>query len=149
MATNQTTNYQLNQWEPTDQVLRTDFNADNAKIEAALVALSAASAGYGNCQIETGSYVGAGDTSNSLTFSALGICPSCERQPLLGNFAERVRVRDNLCSGPAGRMRFDGHGLHRQLGGKHGLLLPPCNQLRAQCLERQWSDLPLCSADRR
>ena len=29
MATNQTTNYQLNQWEPTDQVLRTDFNADN------------------------------------------------------------------------------------------------------------------------
>ena len=36
MATNQTTNYQLNQWEPTDQVLRTDFNADNAKIDAAL-----------------------------------------------------------------------------------------------------------------
>ena len=29
MATNQTTNYQLNQWEPTDQVLRTDFNAGN------------------------------------------------------------------------------------------------------------------------
>ena len=69
MATNQTTNYQLNQWEPTDQVLRTDFNADNVKIEAALVALSAASAGYGNCQIETGSYVGTEDTSNSLTFS--------------------------------------------------------------------------------
>ena len=36
MATNYTTNYQLNQWEPTDQVLRTEFNADNAKIEAAL-----------------------------------------------------------------------------------------------------------------
>ena len=36
MTTNQTTNYQLNQWEPTDQVLRTEFNADNAKIEAAL-----------------------------------------------------------------------------------------------------------------
>ena len=51
MASNYTTNYQLNQWEPTDQVQRTDFNADNAKIEAALVALSAASAGYGNCQI--------------------------------------------------------------------------------------------------
>ena len=40
MATNQTTNYQLNQWEPTDQVLRTDFNADNAKLDAALKALS-------------------------------------------------------------------------------------------------------------
>ena len=36
MATNQTTNYQLNQWQPTDPVQRTDFNADNAKIDAAL-----------------------------------------------------------------------------------------------------------------
>ena len=36
MAANQTTNYQLNQWEATDQVLRTDFNADNAKVDAAL-----------------------------------------------------------------------------------------------------------------
>ena len=40
MATNQTTNYQLNQWEPTDQVLRTDFNADNAKTDAALKTLA-------------------------------------------------------------------------------------------------------------
>ena len=39
MATNYTTNYQLNQWEPTDQVQRTDFNADNAKIDAALAVL--------------------------------------------------------------------------------------------------------------
>ena len=39
MATNYTTNYQLNQWEPTDPVIRTDFNADNAKIEAALAQL--------------------------------------------------------------------------------------------------------------
>ena len=40
MATNYTTNYQLNQWEPIDQVLRTDFNADNAKLDAALKSLS-------------------------------------------------------------------------------------------------------------
>ena len=40
MATNYTTNYQLNQWEPNDQVLRTDFNADNAKLDAALKSLS-------------------------------------------------------------------------------------------------------------
>ena len=40
MATNQTTNCQLNQWEPADQVLRTDFNADNAKVDAALKSLS-------------------------------------------------------------------------------------------------------------
>ena len=37
MASNYTTNYQLNQWEPTDQVLRTDFNADNVKIEQAIL----------------------------------------------------------------------------------------------------------------
>lgn len=42
MASNYTTNYQLNQWEPTDQVQRTDFNADNAKIDAALKTNAAA-----------------------------------------------------------------------------------------------------------
>jgi len=40
MPSNYTPNYQLNQWEPDDRVLRTDFNADNLKIEAALTALS-------------------------------------------------------------------------------------------------------------
>ena len=40
MATNQTTNYQLNQWEPGDAVQRVDFNADNAKVDAALKSLS-------------------------------------------------------------------------------------------------------------
>ena len=38
MSTNHTTNYALNQWEGTDKVLRTEFNADNAKIDAALKA---------------------------------------------------------------------------------------------------------------
>lgn len=33
---NHTANYQLNQWEPGDPVLHTDFNEDNRKIEAAL-----------------------------------------------------------------------------------------------------------------
>ena len=36
---NATTNYQLSQWDASDRVLRTDFNADNAKIEAALTGL--------------------------------------------------------------------------------------------------------------
>jgi len=36
MPSNYTSNYNLNQWEPDDRVLRTDFNADNAKIDAAL-----------------------------------------------------------------------------------------------------------------
>lgn len=39
MSTNHTANYDLCQWEATDQVLHTDFNEDNAKIEAALAQL--------------------------------------------------------------------------------------------------------------
>ena len=83
MASNQTTNYQLNQWEPTDQVLHTDFNADNAKVDAALAskanqtALDKLSGSLedlsqrtdmletqivkcGTCKFETFSYVGTG-----------------------------------------------------------------------------------------
>lgn len=32
----QTQTYQLNQWEPADRILMEDFNADNAKLDAAL-----------------------------------------------------------------------------------------------------------------
>ena len=67
----QTPNFQLNQWSGTDYVRRTDFNADNLKIDAALNQ-------KGNCRIVTGSYVGTGNynsaTPNSLTF---------EKAPLL------------------------------------------------------------------
>jgi len=42
MSTNYTKNYKLCQWEPSDPVLRTDFNADNAKLETALTQLSGA-----------------------------------------------------------------------------------------------------------
>ena len=37
-ASNQTTNYDLSQWLPTDPVHHEDFNADNAKLDAALAA---------------------------------------------------------------------------------------------------------------
>ena len=43
MSTNHTPNYQLNQWEPEDKVVRADFNADNAKIDAALAGKAEAS----------------------------------------------------------------------------------------------------------
>ena len=39
----QTSNYQLNQWDPEDRILREDFNADNSKIDAALAEVKAAS----------------------------------------------------------------------------------------------------------
>ena len=41
MPSSQTPNYQLSQWERSDKVQMEDFNADNAKIDAALVALTA------------------------------------------------------------------------------------------------------------
>ena len=61
----QTPNFQLNQWSGTDYVRRTDFNADNAKIDAALAAA-------GNCRVVTGSYTGTGEYDkyhpNTITF---------------------------------------------------------------------------------
>ena len=48
---NYTDNYQLHQWEAGDDFLRTDFNEDFAKIDAAI-------AGCGNCRIISGSYRG-------------------------------------------------------------------------------------------
>ena len=97
MASNQTTNYQLNQWETTDQVLRTDFNADNAKLDAALTVLAedvnekasqavldtltqtvaghtALLAQKGNCQVYTTAYTGTGTVSRTFSFP---------KQPLL------------------------------------------------------------------
>ena len=59
----QTSIYNLNQWVEDDRILREDFNADNAKIEAALAA---------GVKIATGSYTGDGtygsDHPNTLTF---------------------------------------------------------------------------------
>ena len=79
---NQTQNYQLSQWESTDRILMSDFNSDNAKLDAALkshdaaltaleaenTALQTALAGKGNCQIYTTSYTGTGTGKNSFTF---------------------------------------------------------------------------------
>ena len=62
-----TTNYNLNQWEASDRVTRADFNADNAKIDAALAA-----AASGGAKIAAGTYTGTGTygvgNPNSLTF---------------------------------------------------------------------------------
>ncbi|MBS6348195.1 MAG: hypothetical protein KH443_05220 [Oscillospiraceae bacterium] len=98
MSTNQTTNYELNQWLSTDQVLRTDFNADNAKLDATLAAKVDASdlealenvvdgltakdtalesqiAACGNCQLYITSYAGTGTygggNPNSVAFPKL------------------------------------------------------------------------------
>ena len=82
MATNHTANYQLNQWEATDQVLRSDFNEDNVKVDTALTGLAATDKQHeaalsqlnhqinlrGNCQIIFMSYTGTGNATASITF---------------------------------------------------------------------------------
>ncbi len=72
-----TTNYQLNQWAKSDLVMMDDFNADNAKIDAALKAnadaITAAAAAQTNCTVVCGTYTGTGDytadSKNTLTFA--------------------------------------------------------------------------------
>lgn len=68
---NQTKKYQLNLWDKTDRIQMEDFNADNAKIEAALSSVAEQAAlisKRGNCALHYGSYVGTGSGSTVLTF---------------------------------------------------------------------------------
>ena len=87
MSTNHTPNYQLSQWERTDRVLMEDFNADNAKIDAALGTLAGQVSGKAdasalaavsqsrNCQAATTSYTGTGTSGenapSSVSFSRI------------------------------------------------------------------------------
>ena len=80
MSTNHTRNYDLCQWEASDKVLREDFNADNAKIDAALAQLNRytasveqktdtlANSAYTiqNPQIVAGHYTGTGTEKQSI-----------------------------------------------------------------------------------
>ncbi len=98
MASNYTSNYGLCQWEPGDKVLRSEFNGDNAKLDAAIKAvdsrvdgkasnsalnslkntvnsLSTTIAGQGNtlekkgnCQVVVSTYTGDGKNSRTHTF---------------------------------------------------------------------------------
>ena len=52
-----TANFGLTQWEKTDRIQMEDFNADNAKLDAAL-------SNCGNCRIVTGTYIGSGTYGN-------------------------------------------------------------------------------------
>ena len=74
MASNYTENYNLCQWEATDQVLRTEFNEDNTKIDAVLTSIQTILNGKGNCQMWTTTYKGTGgygtNSFNYLTFPA-------------------------------------------------------------------------------
>ena len=62
MASNYTSSYQLCQWEAEDKVLRTEFNADNTKIDAALAGLAAAA-----LKLAVGTYTGDGAASRVIS----------------------------------------------------------------------------------
>lgn len=61
---NKTPNYQLNQWDKSDRIQMEDFNADNAKIEAALLGANeaTAAAAASGLKVKTGSFSGTGTT---------------------------------------------------------------------------------------
>ena len=70
-----TTNYNLNPWGAADKIKRADFNADNAKIDAALKTIAnsassaaSAAAAAGNCQIYYTTRVGT-DTTDAIIIS--------------------------------------------------------------------------------
>ena len=78
MASNHTTNYQLCQWEAADKVLRTDFNEDNQKIDAAMKANADALAGKADSsalaeiaasipKVAVGTYSGDGAASRTIS----------------------------------------------------------------------------------
>ena len=75
-----TEHYQLHQWVPEDDFLRTDFNTDFAKIDAALAGLAAdleesdaaRETLAGRPELTWGSYAGSGEETQSVS---LGFAP--------------------------------------------------------------------------
>lgn len=69
-----TENYGLNQWNAADRVLMSDFNEDNAKIDAAIASVAAVA---GNCRVVSGTYTGTGtyDNANTNVKLSLGAKP--------------------------------------------------------------------------
>ena len=73
---NRTTNYKLCQWEADDKIQRTDFNADNAKIDGALSGLARSKADLSALAVKTevaaGAYTGDGKAERVIN---LGFTP--------------------------------------------------------------------------
>ena len=67
-----TANYQLHQWEPADFFLRTDFNADFAKLDAALAGKAGLADLAEKLGAVTGSYTGDGSAGRTIS---LGFAP--------------------------------------------------------------------------
>ena len=86
-----TTNYGLHQWEASDDFLRTDFNTDFAKIDAALGEKAdgedlaeVENLAEGKCRVVTGSYTGSGTSARTIT---LGFRPKVVAVDNMGSFS--------------------------------------------------------------
>ena len=86
-----TTNYGLHQWEASDDFLRTDFNTDFAKIDAALGEKAdgedlaeVENLAEGKCRVVTGSYTGSGTSERTIT---LGFRPKVVAVDNMGSFS--------------------------------------------------------------
>ena len=104
MATNHTTNYQLNLWEPGDSFRREEFNQNSQKLDAALNTL--AEGLNGACKLVVGRYQGTTDTSatGSQTIT-LGFRPKAVL--VWGNYTDNDVTRMGLYNG----MAIDGGNL--------------------------------------
>ena len=87
MSSSHTPNYNLSRWEAEDAVLRADFNADNAKIDAAIKAVDEKAGGKAPAveltalaaqvkalkatipQVAAGTYTGSGAASRTISLS--------------------------------------------------------------------------------
>ena len=83
-----TDSYQLNQWEPEDDFLRTDFNEDNARLEAALAGLE-----KDKCHIRAGYYFGDGAASQHID---LGFAPQAV---ILSTHDGKTSSNNDVCGG--------------------------------------------------
>lgn len=121
MSTNHTTNYQLSQWEPEDKVLRTDFNADNAKIDTALAFLDVAAvnlahqASYtalqnyvANHQIKQGRAMLCGDFTNPSMYTITG-------DAVIANGALTLTEAGKTATATTGRLALAGPRWHKAM----------------------------------
>ncbi|USF27379.1 hypothetical protein N510_002325 [Firmicutes bacterium ASF500] len=96
---NRTTNYNLCQFEENDRVRRTDFNEDNAKLDAALTGLTRSKADLSALTVKTevaaGAYTGDGAAERviSLGFTpkALYVCSENGITYVGGNYGNSYR----------------------------------------------------------
>ena len=106
MAINQTTNYQLNQWEHTDAVQRVEFNQDNAKLDTALKSLADQVVQKAN-QSALNTLISAvnqkADASTVSSLSSLLNSEISQRQETDNNFQAALTLKGNcqLYYGPA------------------------------------------------